>query len=70
MKRNIRVSFWKSNYSGSIDSNYSALNADTDVKLKELQVAYSKNKNSVVDKLLATVVECQPKIHINAKPLK
>jgi V-type H+-transporting ATPase subunit G len=53
--------------SGSVDSHQSQLNQDTDKKLAEVQAIFNQKKGLVIDKLLATVVDCQPQVHVNAK---
>jgi V-type H+-transporting ATPase subunit G len=53
--------------SGSVDSQQSQLNIDTDKKLQEVQAIFNQKKGLVMDKLLATVIDCQPQVHVNAK---
>jgi V-type H+-transporting ATPase subunit G len=56
-------------YSGSIDSSISLLEKETELKLKAMNEIISQKKGAVIEKLLANVVNVEPKIHINAKTL-
>lgn len=56
-------------YSGSIDSSVVKLEKETEVKLRAMDELMAQKKGAVIEKLLATVVNVEPKIHINAKTL-
>ncbi|CAJ0633374.1 18394_t:CDS:2 [Entrophospora sp. SA101] len=43
------------------------LDAETEIKLESIQMAFKDNKDSVIDKLLSTITTVQPKVHMNFK---
>ncbi|KAG5456666.1 MAG: hypothetical protein BJ554DRAFT_3528 [Olpidium bornovanus] len=55
-------------HAGSSDQVNQKVNADTDKELVQINEAFAAKKQSVIDRLMATVVTCEPKAHVNAKP--
>ena len=53
-------------FSGSTDSSTVQLNLETDKKLVEIEKVYKANKDKVIEKLLSTIVTCEPLPHVNA----
>ena len=56
-------------YSGTVDSSIDKLEKETEVKLKAIKELVDQKKGAVIEKLLSTVVNVEPKVHINAKTL-
>ncbi|KAJ3102304.1 H(+)-transporting V1 sector ATPase subunit G [Phlyctochytrium planicorne] len=59
------VNFEKT-HSGSTDESFSKVNLETDAKIEEVKAAYLKNKDQVIQKILAQLVNVDPKVHPNA----
>lgn len=53
-----------SQYSGSSDDTVTKANAETEQRLKEVNEAYHKNKDQVIQKLLAGIVNVQPQVNL------
>jgi hypothetical protein len=49
-------------YTGSTDDSFGKVNQETEQKLVEITEAYKKNKDLVIDKLLASIVNVDPKV--------
>ncbi|KAJ3332945.1 H(+)-transporting V1 sector ATPase subunit G [Blyttiomyces sp. JEL0837] len=60
-EKNHELANYEKQFSGSSDEAFNKVNAETDVKLQEINAAYRKNKDLVIEKLLAAV------IHVNIR---
>ncbi|CAI2171966.1 5660_t:CDS:2, partial [Funneliformis geosporum] len=66
-QKNSEFQNFEAEHVGSSDQSNVKVAAETDEKLVEVQKAFEKNKNSVIDKLLFAVTNVEPKVHINVK---
>nr|KAJ3422149.1 H(+)-transporting V1 sector ATPase subunit G [Polyrhizophydium stewartii] len=57
-------------FTGDSDESVQKAHQQTEASLAEIAAAVAKNKDAVIQKLLATIVQCEPKAHSNAKPGK
>ncbi|KAH6601836.1 hypothetical protein BASA61_001729 [Batrachochytrium salamandrivorans] len=57
-------------FAGDSDDSVTKAHQHTEQSLLEINAAVQKNKKAVIEKLLATIVKCEPQIHVNAKPTK
>ncbi|KXS17564.1 H+-ATPase G subunit [Gonapodya prolifera JEL478] len=55
-------STFEKQFLGSADETVSKVTAETDEKLKDVEVLFKKNKDQVLAKLLAEVVAVKPKV--------
>ncbi|KAJ3218842.1 H(+)-transporting V1 sector ATPase subunit G [Dinochytrium kinnereticum] len=49
-------------HSGSTDDSFNKINAETDVKIAEVKAAFAKNKDMVIQKILTSLVNVEPKV--------
>ncbi|KAJ3355967.1 H(+)-transporting V1 sector ATPase subunit G [Entophlyctis luteolus] len=53
---------FEATFSGSNDDSFAKVNAETDKKIVEITEAYQKNKELVIERMLAAVVAVEPKV--------
>ncbi|KAJ7066737.1 H+-ATPase G subunit-domain-containing protein [Mycena amicta] len=58
---------FEASHAGTTSSAQSAVDKETEVSLKSISDAYTKNKDDVVNKLLDRVVLVKPELHRNLK---
>jgi len=61
---------FESSHAGTTSSAQTAVDRETDVKLKAITDSYNQNKDSVVQKLLDRVVLVKPELHRNLKKVE
>ncbi|KAJ3005719.1 H(+)-transporting V1 sector ATPase subunit G, partial [Thoreauomyces humboldtii] len=66
-QKNKEFADYEKQYGGNTDEAVTTANAETEEQLKEVTTLYNKNKQQVIEKLLAGIVNVQPEIHPNAK---
>ncbi|KAJ3025323.1 UNVERIFIED_CONTAM: H(+)-transporting V1 sector ATPase subunit G [Siphonaria sp. JEL0065] len=66
-EKNKEFSGLEQKYSGSNDDSFAKVNAETDKKIIEIDAAYKQNKDQVIDRILASLVNVEPKVHINTR---
>lgn len=66
-EKNKEFALYEKQFSGSSDDAFSKLNAETEVRLAEVQEVYKKNRALVIEKMLAAAVNVEPTIHANVK---
>ncbi|KAF9106584.1 H(+)-transporting V1 sector ATPase subunit G [Mortierella sp. AM989] len=69
LKANKNESFknFEQEHAGSSDQTTHRVEVETEQKRVEIEAAFSKNKDSVLTKLLETVYTVEPTIHVNAR---
>ncbi|KAG6857471.1 hypothetical protein H0H87_003538 [Tephrocybe sp. NHM501043] len=60
---------FESSHAGSTSNAQTAVDRDTEIKLKAITQSYEQSKEDVVEKLLARVVLVKPELHRNLKKL-
>ncbi|KAJ3084845.1 H(+)-transporting V1 sector ATPase subunit G [Rhizoclosmatium sp. JEL0117] len=66
-EKNKEFSGFEQKFSGSNDDSFTKVNAETDQKIVEIDAAYKKNKDLVIERMLAGLVNVEPKVHINVR---
>ncbi|CAH1760364.1 11555_t:CDS:2 [Entrophospora sp. SA101] len=66
-QKNLEFKAFEAEHLGSSDQIFAKLDAETEIKLESIQMAFKDNKDSVIDKLLSTITTVQPKVHMNFK---
>ncbi|EGF83982.1 hypothetical protein BATDEDRAFT_84701 [Batrachochytrium dendrobatidis JAM81] len=66
-QQSIQFQKFEQQFSGDSDDSVIKAQQQTEESLVEINAAVLKNKGAVIDKLLSTIVKCEPKIHVNAR---
>ena len=54
--------FWLYQFSGTSDDTFAKVNEETEQRLVEVRQAYEKNKDLVIERLLAGITNVHPKV--------
>ncbi|KAI8926617.1 H+-ATPase G subunit-domain-containing protein [Entophlyctis helioformis] len=57
-------------FAGDSDESVIKAQAHTEQALIDINTAFAKNKEAVIQNLLAAIVKCEPTVHANVRPAK
>ncbi|KAJ3247395.1 H(+)-transporting V1 sector ATPase subunit G [Chytriomyces hyalinus] len=66
-EKNKEFAAFDQQYSGSSDDSFSKVNTETDQKIVEINESFKKNKDIVIERMLAAMINVKPEVHINAR---
>ncbi|RUP50289.1 H+-ATPase G subunit-domain-containing protein [Jimgerdemannia flammicorona] len=66
-QKNAEYQAFDTEHSGEADQLVAKVSQETEAKLIEVQTAFAQNKEIVIAKLLETMTNVQPAVHVNAK---
>ncbi|KAJ3033853.1 H(+)-transporting V1 sector ATPase subunit G [Rhizophlyctis rosea] len=68
--KNKEFAGFEKQFSGTSDDTFARVNQETEQRLVEVRQAYEKNKELVIERLLAGITNVHPKPHPNAPKAK
>ncbi|KAJ3072597.1 H(+)-transporting V1 sector ATPase subunit G [Podochytrium sp. JEL0797] len=66
-EKNKEFALFEQQYSGTSDDSFSKVNAETDQKIIEIDAAYKQNKSIAIERILASLVNVKPEVHVNVR---
>ncbi|KAJ3049004.1 H(+)-transporting V1 sector ATPase subunit G [Rhizophlyctis rosea] len=69
-EKNKEFAGFEKQFSGNSDDTFAKVNEETEERLVEVRQAYEKNKDLVIERLLAGITNVAPKPHPNAPKVK